>query len=291
MPVEATPTSSATSQPSSAAKECNTYATLAELKTRLNITVTTYDGELLDVLRAASREVEQAAGRYFYTETGTRYLDSRTTGPIVIDDCLALTAVTADSELDDTFDGETWVSGTDYYLWPEVGYPKTELRVLRNRDYSPAARKRYLKLVGTWGAGNLQDSSPWATLDGTATVADGTSTSLTLAGNVAPVAGQTIKLEDEQLFITAVNGSTATVVRGVNGTTGAAHSAVAISLAQYPSDVIRATLWCAALMWRDFERGGLQSERIGDYSYTRGSADADGQTLRRLLGRVTRWAV
>ncbi len=52
----------------------------------------------------------------------------------------------------------------------------------------------------------------------------------------------TIKIEDEQLFVVAISpqGATieATVTRGVNGTTAAAHATKAVSKALYPADLV-----------------------------------------------------
>ena len=69
--------------------------------------------------------------------------------------------------------------------------------------------------------------------------------------------GQTLKLEDEQVYISGAAGSPWTVVRGVNGTTAAAHAAVAVNRFTYVTEVVQAALIIA---------GRLISRRASGYA-------------------------
>ncbi len=277
---------------STSAGDVNCYATLDGLKAKLNMSGTGDDADLLEVLKGCSRAVEHDAGRVFWVEDGDRYFDVHGAAHIHLDDCLAVSAVGADSEGDGTYDGEAWVEGTDYYLGPANRWPKWRLERTRFGDkWARWKCGRYLKVTGTWGYGNGKGSSPWAGAGVTGTVGDGTGTTLVVSAGSVVEAGQTLKLGDEQLFVEGVDGTGLQVVRGVNGTVGVAQSGVAVSVAQYPSDVVRTCLWYAVEAWGSFQGAGLESERIGDYSYKRvGVAFSDAQR-GRMLGRVTRVAI
>ena len=69
--------------------------------------------------------------------------------------------------------------------------------------------------------------------------------------------GQVIRAESEQMYVTAIDAtnSTATVMRGVNGTTAAAHSAKAISIYQYHPSVVGATMIQLSIWWKRRESG------------------------------------
>jgi len=292
MPVEPTVLDSpSSSAPSMSSTTGNCYTTVAALKTKLNYSGSTHDAELLDLLRAVSRDVDGVAGRHFYVERGTRYFDACRTDRAMIDDCLGVTSLTADSELDGTFDGETWEEGADFEMGPYNHWPKTRIDVLPYGDYTFQRSSRYLKIVGMWGYGDGFSASPWAALDLTGTVASTTGTALTLAGGGEVAAGQTLLVGDEQVFVTAVSGSTATVSRGMNGTTAAIHAGDTVALAQYPADVVKTTLWFALESWRAAMAAGYSAERIGDWSYTLADDEKLCALKMRQLSRVTRTAI
>lgn len=267
----------------------NCYTTLAHLKTKLGITASTRDAELLTHLEAVSREVDAVAGRHFYVWNGSRYFD----GPVnssrlLFDDVLTLTALAADTEVDGTYDGESWTENTDFYLDPPNEYPKTSAYATGFGGYSFAWGQRRYKLTGTFGYGDGVSASPWLATSVTGTVASTTGTALTISVSAGLLAGQTILIGTEQMFVSSVTTTTATVRRGVNGTTAAIHSGAAISTAVYPPAVIRATAWYGVEAWRAFERAGLISETIGNYQWSSGvtGADVTERVKARLLGCV-----
>ncbi len=270
----------------------NCYATLADVKSRLGITATTYDTELLAVIEAASRLVDQDCYRYFYTETATKYYDGEKGNLLDIDDCLSITTLSTDTEDDGTYDGETWTENTDFYLYPRNHYPKQQVGTTGFGDYSFAASRDYVKIVGVFGYGN-GTANPWTATAITVTVGTTTGTSLTLSAEGTIKAGHTIKCGTEQMFVTAVssdNSKTATVKRGVNGTTAATQAAATASIALYPEQVITAATMYALEIWNSFDGAGYTSERIGDYYYTR-SESMISKAARNLTSNLQRLRV
>jgi hypothetical protein len=133
----------------------NLYATVEQLKQRINITDTVDDVVLDMVLDAVSRAIDNFCNRFFYsTAAGTvRYYTPIYTDEVQIDDCVALSAVVTDSDGDRTYE-DTWTA-TDYDLLPENAGsvdPYTSIAVTPDGDYSfPRGVRKGLKLTGTWG--------------------------------------------------------------------------------------------------------------------------------------------
>jgi len=90
---------------------------------------------------------------------------------------------------------------------------------------------------------------------------------VTAVTNLSP--GQTILVESEQMFIESIATTTLTVIRGVNGTTAATHdTAKSIYIYQYPYDVWQAAMALSSAIYQNRNKAGIQSERLGDYSYS-----------------------
>jgi hypothetical protein len=93
------------------------YASVEELKSRLNISDSADDFELILAVDAASRSIDEVCGRYFWRGTDTRTYVPSSIYRQDIDD-LAVTAgltVKLDRDGDGIFE-ETWALGTDYQL-------------------------------------------------------------------------------------------------------------------------------------------------------------------------------
>jgi hypothetical protein len=111
-------------------------------------------------------------------------------------------------------------------------------------------------MTGVFGHGDGNSATPYASSGVTVTVATTTGTTLTLSAENTLQAGHTIRVESEQMYVTAVstNGAlTATVVRGVNGTTVVAHSAKTAFIYKYPGPVVESTLLLATNWWKQRE--------------------------------------
>ncbi len=133
------------------------YVTRDELKTALSLTGQSYADDDIDMAcNSASRAIDWASGRYFYSDPGStryyaaRYGDQR----LEIDDISTLTSLTVDTTADGTFQ-QTWTSGTDFdlepYNYPAYGFPyeRIRLRWMRHR-YFPWS-ERNVKIVGDFG--------------------------------------------------------------------------------------------------------------------------------------------
>jgi len=267
----------------------NSYATVPALKARLNITGTSEDAYLLTVVEAASRVADQLSERHFYTETATKHFDGTDRAELVIPDLLSATTVKTDPDRDETYD-YAWT--TEYVLEPQHRNPKTAIRKKLNdsSEFSIHGGRKWLQITGVWGAGNLKDADPWYAQGETGTVGTLAGTTLTTSTGALLEAGQTIRLVSEQMYVTAVDGVSATVERAVNGTTAAAHTTNAIELADYPPDVVRGTLALAVQMYNEVKRLGLQSESIGDYSYSLANQAHQDAVMMRLFNNVRREA-
>lgn len=270
----------------------NLYATLNEIKRSLTISDTNSDTHLLESLEEASRAIDAACRRHFYTVTATRTFD----GPGVLRplllpyDLLTVTSLAIDTDQDGAFDDETWTA-TDYTLLPLNSWPKMAIRTTANGDYSWPSGTSTIQIAGTWGFGNGESASPWLATAVTGTVATTTGTTLTASASGTVEAGHTILVESEQMFVSAVSGTAITVQRGVNGTTAAAHSAKAISLAQYPAPIRRACRALAGETFQTAQKAGISEETIGDYSYKRAlasSISANPQILNAILNGFQR---
>jgi len=244
-----------------------TYASLAQLKTRLGIADKTNDAQLRLLLEAASRAVDKHCKRHFYVKTETKYFDGgaytqpaidRYTGQVVeyasrlvVPDLLSISAsgLKFDSDQDAVY--EYTLAVTDYILYPYVDFPKTRIDLdLRQGDYYyyPVGQKP-IEIAGVWGYGDGQSAAPYEDSGATLTVADATSASVTASLGAAFAAGQTVLCESEQMYIKSISANTLITVRAVNGTTGAAHSAKAAYIYRYPEEVGEAVKLTASRLW------------------------------------------
>jgi len=266
----------------------NLYSTLNDVKSRLGISATTDDALLMAYLEAASREIDAICHRHFYCETATRYFDTGSSASRrSIDDALSITTFTTDSELDGTFDGETWTEGatSDFVLWPWNSWPKMEVVVAKDGDHVfQTHTEQYIKIVGLWGYGDGKSATPYEAAGVTVTVADGATTLVAVSADSIIKPGHTILAGTEQMYVSAVAAGSFTAERGVNGTTGAAQAAAAASIYRYPKLITQAVEIATADIYGAMGSEGLSSERIGDYSYQKLTNRGDAM-ITTVLGR------
>lgn len=268
----------------------NAYATLPQLKALLGWTAdTSLDATWIELLITASRAIDDFCGRHFFIHEGqTRhYHTGETTDRAYIpDDINAITALSMDSERDYTHDGETWAAGTDYNLEPLNTYPKNLIRVHPEGSFSFLANaENYIKIVGDFGYGD-GNASPWSAVTQTVTLADASATSATISA-AGREAGQTLKVENEQIFIEALSsdGLTATVVRGVNGTTAAAHAAASAELLKVPEAIRRAALHLAQTHYNTHRTAGIKSAMLQSEQLVQNTAAENERQLVQMIGR------
>lgn len=125
------------------------YATLAELKTYLNITGTADDSRLEGAIESASRAIDMETSRRFYSLTDTVYF--HTDDPLrcdLDDDLLSITTLQIDTTGLRNY--ET-LSVTDYELDPENAPYRTIWIAPTSSKAFPINQRRGVKLAGAWG--------------------------------------------------------------------------------------------------------------------------------------------
>ena len=212
------------------------------------------DDELFQLLLASSEAVDRYCNRHFYALTTTRYFDGDGKPDLLVPDLISVTTLKEDGDEDLTYE-TTWAS-TDYHLMPHNaepstpwGGPHTRITVRKQGPQSAfAAGQRNYELVGVWGYRNFVEASGSLINDaGNISISQ---TTIDVDGGSDFAAGQTIRIESEDMLITGISTNTLTVVRGLSGTTAATHADdTAVSIVRWPSPVERATLMNAARMW------------------------------------------
>ena len=232
----------------------NSYADLTTLKTRLAIPDTNDDTALLQLLNATSRQLEKWCGMDFYVKEETRYFEG-TAGTLYLDDLLSI--VTESFKLDFDGDGtfEETLETTDYILYPLNSFPKTRIKINPTGSYAHFARGviKGVEIDGKWGYGDGESATPYEDSgdDLAAAITSLTATTFTVdtGGNFA--IGQTIKIDDEQMYISGISGNTITVKRGVNGTDAATHLiSITIYIYKYPEPIFEACMMQAMRWWK-----------------------------------------
>ena len=235
----------------------NAYASLADLKGAQvgNISVTTWDTRLREMLEAVSRDVEAYVQRHFHSLTATRYLsgDGRKTLflPAAYPDLISVTSLKEDEDDNAVYEA-TWAT-TDYILGPYDAAPTGRVYLPSTKPYGWievdrrstgtkgvfGSGQRRFELVGKWGWSESvrRDAA-------TITVASATTTTGTLSSDTGDVsAGHTLLLGTEQVYVQTRSTTTLTLVRGVNGTTAATQAGgTAIDIIEYPAPVREAVL-------------------------------------------------
>ncbi len=234
----------------------NLYATPTDLKRRLGITDTTHDVVLWHLLDVASRVVDGYCNRNFYVSTESKRYDVRERLAVHVDDLIEITELAEDHDRDGAYEKTRGL--TDMILYPldsdptsQHGVPHRVIRIKSRRSGAcfPLGRAA-VKVTGRWGY-----RSHTVSLDG---YTDDSGTSVTKASRSIKVddarhmlAGQTIFVDDEQMFIRSVGASVVTVERGINGTVAAEHlDGSLLKALQFPAEVVESTLLTAVDRWR-----------------------------------------
>jgi len=209
---------------------------------------TALDTILTRSIAEVSREFEASTRRSFVARSGTRYLGRHPRAcPSELrfeEDLASITSVLVDDNGDDTYE-ITLVETTDYFVEREddldTNTPITCLRL--NPNGTQLTRwptyLRGVKITGLWGYSYELENTTLTASAISSTTATSVTVSATAASLIFP--GDTLVIDSEQMEVTAVVTTTLTVVRGINGTTAATHSAAAATyIRRYPRDVERA---------------------------------------------------
>lgn len=276
----------------------NAYADLTTFKSGAyaNLTLTTNDTYLRQLLEDASRLIDKYCMRHFYCWEGAKYYDGDDDILWLSDDVLSVTTLKCDPGGDGTFEN-SYTANTDYLLYPLNGFPKTRIEIGYNASYSDFASgvPRGVEITGVFGYGNGVSATPYT--DSGVTVNTGGITSAILTHALATgkgsyfSAGQTIRIDNEQLYITSISSDTLTFLglptRGQNGTTAAAHDAgKAIYIYNYPQPITQAVLMTAMRTWKRKDSAFQDSVGIPDLGTVIAKKGIDPDVLERIAHYV-----
>ena len=238
----------------------NSYVTVDLLKSSsvLDITGSGDDARLRGVLENVSRQIDRYCNRHFYAASLTKKFDGSGTQRLLVPDLISIdsSGLKTDDNKDRMFES-TWAT-TDYLLLPSNADPTTAGNP-QSRPYTVAEVDTDAGTKADWPAGRqtVQIAGQWGwwrhlkRASETATVANSTTTTLTASAATDVEVGHSLLLESEQVYVTAISGTTYTITRGVNGTTAASHSGgTAIDIYEYPGPIIEAVIIQAARLWR-----------------------------------------
>lgn len=241
-----------------------TLAALHHLRQRLGLAAadTTEDLKLLRLLQTASAQIERLSGRRFSPRLATLEHDVnvfQASELLLRDDLLALASVT-------NGDGQT-IDPAQILTIPDMGgdTPTAVLRLTGGAAFVwQETPLRAVRVRGVWGwhdrwsrawrdSGDSVQNNPLSS--GATSVSVSDSDGVDGEGELPRFqAGQMLQIEDEYLRVTGVNTTTntLTVLRGVNGTTAAAHDQhSAIAIYQAPLDVQSLVVRWAAWLYKE----------------------------------------
>jgi len=275
----------------------NSYVSVDEITSAsvLDITGAGDDTRLRRLLEAASRKMDRYANRHFYALAVTRKFDGDGSAELFVPDLISIdsSGLKTDDNLDRTFE-TTWAT-TDYLLDPTNADPATAGNAESNPytkilvDLDAGAKSEWpvgvqsVQIAGQWGYWrHLKRATETITAD------DATDTTLVVSANTDIEAGHTLLVETEQIYVLSYSGTTLTVIRAVNGTTGAAHTAgTVVDIYEYPEPVREATMIEASRLWKraDSAFASMMGFPDGTMQVFRGM-DPDSRQLMSAYRRV-----
>lgn len=148
----------------------NGYCTLDEVKASLRIPVSdTVDDDLLELaVETASRDIDQACERQFYSTATTRVYVPRDSYNCEIDDLASVTSIKTSSAADGVFD-VTWIS-SDYQLMPLNGLaggmvvPYDLIYAVGDNTFPVAGKEATVQVTGTFGFTSVPTAIKQATV-------------------------------------------------------------------------------------------------------------------------------
>ena len=293
----------------------HTYATADDLRDYLAGTSyssgwTSDAGSIRRILEAASRRIDDyCGGGTFGPLTETRYYDigtgslrnspqyqtvsisddiktsMSTPGVVPLDAWIVSPTTVTAYGATDRATSETLTEGyaNDFFLMPYNSTPKTILKLNEDTTKGFDAGQQTLSILAAWGY--TSDTVSVTTADAISSTT-ATSASMASAANLGPA--QTILIDSEQLYITAISGNTLTVERGVNGSTAATHSGgAAVVRYDYPELVVQACLDLSKIVFRDRDLGAATTIGSGEASITSAAGEINSILMTLESYRVT----
>lgn len=185
-----------------------------------------YDALLGSYIEAVSQDIEQEM-RVFIPETATKYFNAEEPsvceGTLYLDGQHLIAVTELKTRAQDA--SPVTIAPTDYFLEPvNDGPPYSRIELKRSSSAAWEAGttpQRAIAVTGRWG--HWERTRPAGTL---AAACDADDTSLQVSEASLVGVGDTMHIDDEQIFISGrgPQPTIVTVERGVNGTTAATHT-------------------------------------------------------------------
>lgn len=248
------------------------YTTLTSIKRTLEIGASdTSEDEVWRVfIRMASNWFTTECDRQFVPVQATREYDrfgNHIGGRILNldDDLLEVTAIA-------NGDG-TAIASSSYVLRPSNVTPKYRIELLPSVGVQWAYTDNWqdsISVSGVWGYHETYDRA-WKSMTTLAGAVNGSAMSVTVTSATGLEVLDYIRVGSEYLQITAISGTTLTVLRGVNGTTAAAHdSGAGVSQYQQTPRVKLAVERLASFYYDHRKTVGTKIEVAGSTTYVDG---------------------
>lgn len=218
----------------------HSYLGRDDLKRSLGSTMSANDGALRRALEAVSQQFDDWMGRTFQPYQAANVYTACDPWTLDTDDLVSVSGVKFDQDGDRVY--ELTLATSDWELGPvnapRLRRPYTLIEMQPNGSYRLPGTRRGVQITGTFGY--------WQDLVAVgarlSSALDTTSTSFALASSTTVQPQQTVLIGSEQIYLGDLStAGVASVERGVNGTTPAAHTtADAVSVYRYPAPVMEA---------------------------------------------------
>jgi hypothetical protein len=219
----------------------------------------------LSILESVSRRIDDAChrssfGSGFGPRIGTNYYDGDGSNALLLrDDLQSISSFTVASATGGT--GVSQTVTTDYFLSSPgtlgvYNGPPWRQILLHGQGSTTAFATGYrtILVAGTWGHSNT--TIPNATTMASGFAASTTATSFTTSATPTLSPGMTLLVGSEQMYLRTLVTTTATVVRGANGTTAANQAdGSAIAVYQYDGRVRDVALRLFMRRWKARDAG------------------------------------
>ena len=238
----------------------NAYVSLDILKDAsvLNIAGTDYDDRLLALAEAASRVIDRRCNRHFFARRAALQFYGNGATRLLVPDLISVDAQGIRAETGNGAFSAAWDSA-DYRLLPlnadpasagaSASQPYTQIEALNGRRFPTGSTRT--QVSGVWGwHQHLRRAAEQVSAE-TAAAADTIALSGAASGLAKISAGNTLLIDDEQVYVRKRADDALTVARAINGSTAAAHSAnSAIDIYEYPPPIVEAARLLAMRLWQ-----------------------------------------
>lgn len=239
----------------------NAYVSLDILKdaSALNIAGTDYDDRLLALAEAASLVIDRRCNRHFFARRAALQFYGNGATRLLVPDLISVDAQGIRAEAADGSAFSAAWDSADYRLLPlnadpasagaPASQPYTQIEALNGKRF-PAGSAR-TQVSGVWGWHQRLRRAPESVAAEIAAAADTIALSGTASGLAKISAGNTLLIDDEQVYVRKRADDALTVARAINGSTASAHSAnSAVDIYEYPPPIVEAARLLAMRLWQ-----------------------------------------